>query len=123
MAESNHEPQMSLSLKKPILILKTGRTFPEIQSVRGDFEEWIMRGAGLGPEHFVIVDVSAGEPLPTHFEFSGIIIPGSHAMVTDKLDWSERSAQWIPQAVARKIPTRWAAKLITIPKESNSARR
>jgi len=104
LAALNHDQQMTQSLKKPILILKTGRTFREISSVRGDFEDWIMKGAGLGPEQIIIVEVSAGEPLPEHFEFSGIIISGSHAMVTEKLDWSERTAHWISQAVARNIP-------------------
>ncbi|MDZ7339705.1 MAG: glutamine amidotransferase, partial [candidate division KSB1 bacterium] len=48
---------------------------------------------------------SMGEPLPEYDEISAIVITGSHAMVTDHADWSERTAAWLPGAIARKIPT------------------
>ncbi len=89
---------------KPILIIKTGSTFAEIKTDRGDFEDWIIDGMGLDRRNFSIIDVSQGESLPDQFEYSGIIIPGSHAMVTDQLDWSERIAAWIPHAIEQRIP-------------------
>ena len=89
---------------KPILIIKTGSTFPEISTDRGDFEDWIMAGMGLERDKFLIIDVSQGESLPDYNEISGIAITGSHDMVTDHHDWNERTAQWLPEAVERKIP-------------------
>ena len=59
---------------------------------------------GIDRHNFLIVDVSMGEILPDYNEISAIVITGSHAMVTDHYDWSERTAKWLPQAVARKIP-------------------
>jgi len=90
---------------KPILIIKTGSTFPEISRDRGDFEDWIIAGMGLHQKRFLIVDVSQGELLPDYDEIAGIAITGSHAMVTDHSDWNERTAKWLAEAVDRKIPT------------------
>jgi GMP synthase (glutamine-hydrolysing) len=89
---------------KPILIIKTGSTFPEISKDRGDFEDWIIAGMGIDRKKFLIVNVSRGELLPGYDEISGIVITGSHAMVTDHADWSERTAEWLPGAVAKEIP-------------------
>jgi GMP synthase (glutamine-hydrolysing) len=89
---------------KPILIIKTGSTFPEISRDRGDFEDWIITGMGLERNKFLIVDVSQGESLPDYNDISGIVITGSHDNVTDHYDWSERTAHWLPEAVERKFP-------------------
>ena len=89
---------------KPILIIKTGSTFPEISKDRGDFEDWIMAGMGIERDKFLIVDVSQGESFPDYNKISGIAITGYHDMVTDRHDWNERIAQWLPEAVERKIP-------------------
>ena len=89
---------------KPILIIKTGSTFPEISKDRGDFEDWIIAGMGLERHKFLIIDVSRGESLPDYNEISGIAITGSHDMVTDHNDWNKRTAQWLPEAIERKIP-------------------
>lgn len=90
---------------KSILIIKTGNTFPEISKDRGDFEDWIMAGMGLDRKRFLIVNVSQGEALPDYDGISGIVITGSHAMVTDHYDWNERTANWLVVAIKRKIPT------------------
>ena len=90
---------------KPILIIKTGSTFPEISKDRGDFEDWIIVGMGIDRNRFLIVDVSQGEVLPDYDEISGIAITGSHAMVTDHADWSESTAAWLRMAVVQnEIP-------------------
>ena len=89
---------------KPILIIKTGSTFPEISKDRGDFEDWIIAGMRLEQNKFFIIDVSQGEPLPDYNDISGIVITSSHDMVTDHHDWNERTAHWLPEAVEKKIP-------------------
>lgn len=89
---------------KPILIIKTGSTYPEISKDRGDFEDWIIAGMGLDRKAFLIVDVTREEILPDYDEFSAIAITGSHAMITDHFYWGERTAAWLPGAVERNIP-------------------
>lgn len=93
-----------VTVMKPILIIKTGSTYPEISNARGDFEDWIMAGMGLDRKQFLIVDVSLREALPDYGEISGIAITGSHAMVTDHADWNERTSEWLAGAVERNIP-------------------
>ena len=89
---------------KPILIIKTGSTFPSIKESRGDFEDWIIAGMEIEREKFLIRDVSNGESLPDYEKISGIVITGSHANVTEHHDWSERTAEWLPGAVKKEIP-------------------
>ena len=84
-----------------ILILKMGDTLPALKSRRGDFEDWIAAGLGLGREEVSVVDVPRGDPLPPASGQAGIIITGSHAMVTERREWSERAARWLQDAVGR----------------------
>lgn len=64
-----------------------------------------MAGMGLARQRFLICHVAAGQALPEYDEISAVVITGSHAMVTDHADWSERTAVWLRGAVARNIPT------------------
>lgn len=85
---------------KPLLIIKTGRTLPEVPSARGDFEHWILQGMGWDPGRALTCEVSAGAELPAPAQVCGVVITGSGAMVSDRLPWSERSADWLLQAQA-----------------------
>ncbi len=87
-----------------VLILKMGSTLPLLRSRRGDFEDWVITGLGLAREKVRVVDVSGGEPLPALSAHAGVVITGSHAMVTDRLDWSERAADWLLRAVNAGSP-------------------
>jgi len=87
-----------------VVIIKTGETLLSLASQRGDFEDWILAGMGLDKEKATIIDVCNGSPLPTYDGISGIVITGSHALVTEHKDWSERTAEWLPGVVERKIP-------------------
>lgn len=89
---------------KPILIIKTGSTYPEISRDCDDFEDWIIAGMGPDRKLFLIVDVSQGAVLPDYDAISGIAITGSHAMVTDHQDWNERTAEWLVGAIEQNIP-------------------
>lgn len=91
-------------MTKPILIIKTGQTLPHLYRRRGDFEDWIMAPLGRTRMGFNIVS-PYNETLPSDpTEFAGVIITGSHAMVTDREDWSERTAAWIPRVIASGVP-------------------
>jgi GMP synthase (glutamine-hydrolysing) len=89
---------------KPLLILKTGETMPHLLRRRGDFEAWIIAGLDTSFRDITVVAPYRGAPLPAPENFSGVIITGSHAMVTDREDWSERTAKWIPNLIAAEIP-------------------
>jgi len=89
---------------KSILIVKTGSTFPTIAKKYGDFEDWIISGTQIPQNNFSIVSPFMGQPLPKQNAFAGIIITGSHSMVTGYETWSENIAKWLPNAVEIGIP-------------------
>jgi GMP synthase (glutamine-hydrolysing) len=89
---------------KPILIVKTGSTYPDMAARFGDFEDWFLRRLDQSSRPIHIICPQAGEELPPLAPLGGVIITGSHDMVTEKHPWSERTALWLKDAVDRKIP-------------------
>ncbi|SFS16292.1 GMP synthase (glutamine-hydrolysing) [Dyella sp. OK004] len=89
---------------KPVLIIRTGRAPDPIRARYGDFPHWFRLGAQLAPEKIRIIDVQAGESLPPPGEVAGALITGSAAMVTERADWSERTAGWIRDAMDVELP-------------------
>ncbi|HTL14971.1 MAG TPA: glutamine amidotransferase [Thermomonas sp.] len=87
----------------PFLILQTGRPVDAMRR-HGSFAHWIRVAAGLAPEEAVVVDVAGGEALPGREGFAGAIVTGSGAMVTERRDWSERSAGWLREAAHAGLP-------------------
>jgi GMP synthase (glutamine-hydrolysing) len=87
----------------PFLILETGRPLPPMRR-HGGFPHWIRTAAGLARGEAVVVDVEAGTTPPAHDAFAGIIVTGSGAMVSDRHDWSERSAAWLRDAAHAGTP-------------------
>jgi GMP synthase (glutamine-hydrolysing) len=51
-----------------------------------------------------VAHVEAGDALPPRAGFAGVIVTGSAAMVTDRHDWSERSAEWLRDAAHAGLP-------------------
>ncbi len=90
-------------MQRPFLILETGRPLPTLRRL-GDFPHWIRVAAGLPRDAAVVCRVSADEALPRRHGFSGVLITGSGAMVTERLGWSERSAEWLCDAVQAGLP-------------------
>jgi len=86
-----------------ILIIKLGSTFPQLIAKQGDFDDWVIRRLDLPKGAARVIDVTAGEKLPQD-DFSGAVLTGSHNMVTDKLDWSERTADWLRGQVEKRTP-------------------
>jgi GMP synthase (glutamine-hydrolysing) len=87
-----------------VLILKMGDTLPALKARRGDFEHWTIEGMGLPPEKVSVVDLPRGDPLPPAEGGGGIVVTGSHTMVTDREAWSERAAEWLRRAVGAGRP-------------------
>lgn len=90
-------------MTRPFLILETGEPVASMRR-HGSFAHWIRVAAGLGREDAVSCRVMAGEPLPRRDGFAGVLVTGSGAMVTERLDWSERSAEWLARAARHGVP-------------------
>jgi len=89
---------------RSLAIVKTGSTMPALAQRRGDFEDWILEGLGWRRSDAVVVDVVAGERLPGPDSIAGIVVSGSHAMVTDRHGWSEATGRWLRRAAGAGVP-------------------
>jgi len=85
---------------KPLLVIKTGRTLRQVPAARGDFERWIAECMALDAGVCHTSEVSAGAELPDPAKVSGVVVTGSAAMVSDRLPWSEATADWLRAACA-----------------------
>ena len=82
---------------KPFLILETGVPIEPLRR-HGGFGHWIRVAAGLHARQVRHVRVLDGEALPDARDYAGVLVTGSGAMVTERLDWSERTADWLRDA-------------------------
>jgi GMP synthase (glutamine-hydrolysing) len=89
---------------KPMLIIKTGKTVQTAYAKAGDFEKWIISAMQAETTDFIVAEVYKDEKLPASEAVCGAVITGSPAMVTDRLDWSEYTAEWLRQAVSEQLP-------------------
>ncbi|MBZ0116999.1 MAG: glutamine amidotransferase, partial [Sandaracinaceae bacterium] len=69
---------------------------PALRAARGDYDEWITDALGVPTK---TIRVAEGEPLPSPREVGAVVITGSSAMVTDRLEWSVRSGDWLARVV------------------------
>ncbi|MBN1140265.1 MAG: glutamine amidotransferase [Deltaproteobacteria bacterium] len=90
--------------RKSWLIVKMGSTFPALKERLGDFEDWILAGMGVPRQQAEVVHPPAGDPLPDPEGFAGIVMTGSHAMVSDRERWSESLAPWLQRVAAQGVP-------------------
>lgn len=87
-----------------ILLLQVGTPPADIRDAHGDLSDWFSRLLGIPVEDMAVVRVFEGETLPPPDPERIAIITGSWAMVTDRLPWSEATAQWIRDAMAVEMP-------------------
>lgn len=87
---------------KQIALIKTGCTIDLIKPRHGDFEDWFAEGMGV--TDLLQIDVFREQPLPAAQTLSGVVVTGSPAMVSSRLDWSERTAKWLRKAVGTGLP-------------------
>lgn len=96
-----------MSEKQRLLIIKTGSAPAEIGRKFGDFDHWFVRALPADRFDFDIIRVDEGQALPdcpNQTLPAGVLVTGSPAMVSHRLDWSERTAQWLAQAHAAQLP-------------------
>ena len=82
---------------KPFLIIETGKPVPTLKR-QGGFPDWIRVASGIHVRDVKVCNVADGGTLPDAKGFSGVLVTGSGTMVTERHDWSERSAEWLNDA-------------------------
>jgi GMP synthase (glutamine-hydrolysing) len=87
----------------PFLIIETGNPAPSLRRY-GSFAHWIRVAAGLRRDQAVVYRVIDGHALPRREGYAGALITGSGSMVTERLEWSERSAAWLRDAAHAGMP-------------------
>jgi len=95
-------------MQKPeLIIIKTGQAVPEAREDGRDFEHWFADGLGSDLFDFRTLRVDHGDVLPpveTLDHPPAILVTGSPSMVSERLDWSERTAEWLAGAHAAGLP-------------------
>ena len=89
---------------RPLAIIKTGDTFEALRTPRGDFEHWVAEGFGETRLPVVVLDPRRGDALPAASTLAGVVLTGSHAMVSHREKWSESTADWLAGVVAHGTP-------------------
>ncbi|GAB6089233.1 glutamine amidotransferase [Spirochaeta dissipatitropha] len=89
---------------RSLFVIKIGSSFPELVSENGDFDLWTLNGCRVHDNRCRIIDAEHGQNLPDPAVCAGVVLTGSHSMVTDYLPWSERTAEWIRQLLDERIP-------------------
>lgn len=87
-----------------LLIVQTGVAPTAVRRVLGDYPEWFRRGLGLRRDQISCVRVDRGATLPPARAVAAILVTGSSAMVSERRDWSERTARWLRGAVDVDTP-------------------
>ncbi|MBB3184182.1 GMP synthase (glutamine-hydrolyzing) [Halomonas fontilapidosi] len=88
-----------------LLIVKTGDSYPDIARDHGDFEtlfQQVLAGSPTAPSVRVF-DATRATALPRLDDVDGLLITGSHAMVSHAEPWSEALKPWLVEARDRNI--------------------
>lgn len=89
---------------KPLLLIQVGTPPDAIRAQEGDLSDWFKAALDLHEDQLEVVRVFEGESLPVPCKTQPAVITGSWSMVTDQLDWSEATADWIRRAMAIQQP-------------------
>jgi GMP synthase (glutamine-hydrolysing) len=92
---------------RPLCILVTGDPVERVRARRGGFAALVRGSAGAGANATVEwreVDARQPAPLPDASDFSGIVITGSAASVTEPVPWMLAAERLISTAVAEDVP-------------------
>ena len=87
-----------------ILIIEMGVPPGKISEECGETAQWFVNRLADFGKKADIVRPYKGDPIPSPDTVKGAIITGSWAMVTDRADWSEKTAEWIRQAMTIDTP-------------------
>ena len=76
-----------------------GDTLKSISQKYGEFPQHIIKKINLSVDECIVVDCQREEILPSVDDIKGIIITGSHSMVTDYEPWSVRISNWLKNII------------------------
>ncbi|MFV5515929.1 glutamine amidotransferase [Acinetobacter gerneri] len=96
------DPEILLS--KKIYLIQLGSPPQDIRESQGDISEWFYAALKDYINHIEVIRVFAGDTLPKPNSHSVAILTGSWSMVTDNEPWSEKTAEWIRNAVLLHMP-------------------
>ena len=88
-----------------LLIVKTGDSFADVARDHGDFETLFQNLLAAAPEAMPVrvFDARRATALPNLDAVRGLVITGSHAMVSHAEPWSEALKPWLVEARERNI--------------------
>ncbi|MBN1647030.1 MAG: glutamine amidotransferase [Spirochaetales bacterium] len=89
---------------KAIYILKAGTTYPAIKKKFSDFDTWVNLLIGCPTLPVKIIDIEHSIAFPDPSDCAGIIITGSHDMVTDNRDWSVQAENQLASFLRITVP-------------------
>lgn len=87
-----------------LIIIQVGNAPEPLREAHGDVPRWFCNAIGCSDDEVEVVRVFEGETLPPPDARRAAIITGSWAMVSDRLPWSEKTAEWIREAMAIEMP-------------------
>ncbi|HEX7385800.1 MAG TPA: glutamine amidotransferase [Castellaniella sp.] len=90
--------------QKPVVVIQMGLPPEALRVSQGEPGDWFTRALEMAAEDVWVIHPERGESLPDLDAFSVAIITGSWAMVTDHLDWSERTAAWARSLIMADKP-------------------
>lgn len=88
----------------PVLVVQMGQPPPDIRSLLGEQGDWFVTALASTTSAVTVVKPANNEILPEPGRFAAIVLTGSWAMVTERRDWSERTAAWIRHVVSAEVP-------------------
>ncbi len=91
-------------MTKFIAIIQTGQAIPSALEKYGDFNDWFIRGMDIDPSQTKTYRVFEQLDFPNIKNIAGIIVTGSGTMVTEELDWSKATINWLKPLLDKDIP-------------------
>ncbi|WP_175204734.1 glutamine amidotransferase [Achromobacter ruhlandii] len=89
---------------RPLAILQMGRPPEDLRATHGEQADWVTAALAGIDSPLTVVHPAAEEALPDPASLRGAVLTGSWAMVTDRHPWSERTAQWLREAMDAQLP-------------------
>ena len=91
-------------MTKIIAIIQTGQPVKSALENYGDFDAWFIKAMDIDKSHTKTYHVYDKLEFPEIENIAGLIITGSPAMLTQELDWSEKTIHWLKQFLEMEIP-------------------
>jgi len=91
-------------MTKIIAIIQTGQPVKAALEKYGNFDAWFIKAMNIDRNRTKTFHVYDKLTFPEIEDIAGLIITGSPAMLTQELDWSEKTIHWLKQFLDMKIP-------------------